>query len=143
MDTQEQQTKARKQSVILKLSNGREVMGYVVEMVYGVVILTDVYEIMYMPTESMIPNIMFMKYMVFNGENEIGFQMNHVVNIVFPRPVVSNYYDFVVEKYGTNIEDQIDKQLTMMMFKKGASDEEKKEVYSALLESLNYEGVLQ
>lgn len=139
METQENKSAP----VILKLSNGKEVIGKAVDASGETITLEDVYEIMYMPTESMIPNIMFIKYMVFSGEKEITFNSNHVTNLSLPRPTVNEYYHFIVQKYGTNIEDQLDKQLSMMMFRKSSTDEQKQAVYAALLESIESGGMLQ
>ena len=109
---------------IIKLTNGTEVVGKVVEENTSVVVLEDPLQInyKYFITHAY-PAVTLTKYLLFSKNRAISFKQSMVLNSVAPRSTFEDYYIAQAGKSISDLEQVIDKELGMLTVDQIAPEE--------------------
>ena len=100
---------------IIKLTNGIEVVGKVVEENDTVVVVEDPLQInyRYFITHAY-PAVTLTKYLLFTDERAVSFKQSMVLNSVSPRNSFKEYYIAQADKSISDLEQVIDKELSTL-----------------------------
>jgi hypothetical protein len=117
---------------IIKLFNGTEVIGSVLQENNNIIELDNPIQINYKNIESSIPSISLTRYMQFSKTRQCMFEKSKVVNIAEPLEGMISYYNTALHYFKTEIDNIVDSEL-----KRVSEMDTELDQYSAFLEKFN------
>lgn len=131
--------------VLIKLKNGIEIIGKVVEDLGGSVVVEDPLQINYRLTAAQpMPTISISRYMPFSVETVYTFDAIDVMHTSSPKKSMTAYYKHALQNYKDSIDDSVDNDLLEATRLGGDLDvlEDSNDAYRSLLERINFKGPL-
>jgi len=130
---------------LIKLQNGQEMIGNVLEESVAKITVEDPLQINYrlVATQPM-PTVSVSRYMPFSNDTVFTFDKLDLLHVVEPKKAMAEYYKNALINYKEVIDDSVEQELMSA----SASDEfegsedEMNDAYSALLERINLKGPL-
>lgn len=124
---------------IVRLRDGTEVVGDVIDVNEQSIIITDPLQINYKITIMQpAPSMGLSRFMPFAGNPEFEIPISSITTMMKARDTMATYYQHALETYITDLDDRIDEELT-----RSAMPETKADLYTALLENFDPHGQLQ
>jgi hypothetical protein len=132
---------------LIKLQNGTEVIGNVIENMEQYLAIEDPMQINYrLVPSSPMPTVSVSRYMPFSGEQIITFAKKDMLHMVEPRKTMADYYKHALTNYRMSIDKNVDEELKEATREpidlEDASEEDVNDAYKALLERINLKGPL-
>lgn len=134
---------------LIKLKNGIEVIGNVIENLGGAVIIEDPLQINYRLTQTNpMPTISVSRYMPFSVETTHTFDTIDVMHVTTPKQSMAEYYKHALTEYKQAIDQNVDDELReatrvgqeLDEFNGIGAYEDMEDTYKALLERINFKG---
>ena len=116
---------------LIKLSDGTEVIGDVVQDDQRCVVVKKPLLIHYRYFIGGVPSVSFSRYMMFAVSTHISLNRSHIIATVQAREAFANYYIDSVEDYYGNLESTVDEEL-----KSALSTTEKEQALKKLLDMM-------
>jgi hypothetical protein len=116
---------------LIKLSDGTEVIGDVVQGDPRYVVVKKPLLIHYRYFIGGVPSVSFSRYMMFAGSTYINLYSSHIIATVQARKAFADYYTDSVEDYYGNLESTVDEEL-----KSALSTTEKEQDLKKLLDMM-------
>lgn len=121
---------------IIKLTNGVEVIGEIVEENHSMIVVKDPLQIHCRYYNSSVPTVILTKYILFAESDEITFMQNSIMNIVTPRESFEIYYRQSVDTNKKEFEMFVDKQLLELIMKPSDTEEFKKKIMETIFDNM-------
>lgn len=131
---------------LLKLKNGIEVIGNVIENLGGSIIVEDPLQINYRLTSTQpMPTISISRYMPFAIDTAYTFDAADIMHVTKPKESMAAYYKHALYNYQNEIDEHVDSELreaTRLGQELDEMDDEEdlNDTYRALLERINFKG---
>lgn len=132
---------------LLKLKNGIEVIGNVIENLGGALIMEDPLQINYRLTSTQpMPTISISRYMPFAIETNYTFDIADIMHVTKPKESMAAYYKHALHNYKNEIDEHVDAELReatrlgQELDGLEESEEDLNNTYRALLERINFKG---
>ena len=134
---------------LIKLKNGTEVIGNVIENLGGAVIVEDPLQINYRLTATQpILMVSISRYLPFSIETTHTFDILDVMHVTTPKQSMAEYYKHALMEYKEAIDKNVDEELReatrigqeLDEFNGIGAEEDMEDTYKALLERINFKG---
>ena len=116
---------------LIKLSDGTEVIGDVVQDDQRSIVVKKPLLIHYRYFVGGVPSVSFSRYMMFAASTHVNLNRSHVIAKVEAREAFADYYTDNVEDYYSNLESTVDEEL-----KSALSTTEKEQALKRLLDMM-------
>lgn len=100
---------------IVKLSNGIEIVGNVVDSYKDIISIEKPLQINYRYFLGATPSVSFVRYLMFSKTNTITFNRSDIVNQTEARTSFADYYISVVDYYFDELEKLIDAEFNSLI----------------------------
>ena len=126
---------------LLKLNNGTELIGDVVEYDESFMQVRDPLQINYkFLSFQPMPTISVSRYMPFAEEALFVFEMQEIMHTVQPKQVVVDYYHYALKNYQDNIDPLVETELSAISEHKPKIKTPSDDVYKTILERAENDG---
>lgn len=119
--------------VILKLTNGTEVVGEIEHENSYEVVISNPLQINYRYFNGPLPSVSFVRYIMFAETSSVTFDRQHVMHQIVARESFANFYRSSIEGFSNNVVKMIDDELQ--------GESVTKDQLEQLLESMPVEGM--
>lgn len=99
---------------IIKLTNGTEIVGKIIEENNDIVVVEDPLQINYKYFMHAYPAVTLTKYILFSGNRAVSFKQSMVLNSVPPRSTFKDYYIAQADKSILELDQIVDAELGML-----------------------------
>ena len=120
--------------LILKLIDGTEVIGTLVDDNAKVITLANPAQINYKNIESSVPSVSLTRYMQFSKTKQHTFERSKIFSVAEPIKGMCAYYQMAIEHFENEIDDIVHRELERVV--KSESEETQSDQYLAILERL-------
>jgi hypothetical protein len=120
--------------LILKLINGTEVIGTLVDDNAKVITLANPAQINYKNIESSVPSVSLTRYMQFSKTKQHTFERSKIFSAAEPIKGMCAYYQMAIEHFENEIDEIVHRELERVV--KSESEETQSDQYLAILERL-------
>lgn len=126
---------------LLKLTNGTELLGDVVEYDDVKMQVRDPLQINYkFLSFQPMPAISVSRYMPFSQDTLFAFYMQDVMHAVVPKQVVADYYHYALKNYQENIDPMVETELATASERTVRPKTPTDDLYRTLLERAENDG---
>jgi len=119
-------------TIILKLSNGTEVVGDLLNKNGHSFTISKPLQINYRYYQGSVPSISFVRYIMFSDSENVTFNFDDVMHNVTAREAFARYYTTVVDNYYGELEKVVDKE-----FDSAAPITNKDQLLTAILDQMS------
>ena len=119
---------------ILKLINGMEVVGQVVESTTKSITIDNPIQINYKNIEQPVPSVSLTRYMQFADTRQHQFNKRDILSMSGVMKGMELYYDAALEHFKTDVDQIVERELFRVS---GSTTETTKEEYMAILERIS------
>jgi hypothetical protein len=109
---------------IIKLSNGIEIVGKLVDSYKDVISIEKPLQINYRYFLGATPSVSFVRYVMFSKTNTIAFNRRDIINETEARTSFADYYTSVVDYYFDELEKQIDAEFESLIDSESTNKEQ-------------------
>jgi len=109
---------------LIKLNNGIEIVGKLVDSYKDVISLEKPLQINYRYFIGATPSVSFVRYVMFSKSDVIMFNRSDIINTVDARDSFANYYYTVVDYYFDELEKQIDAEFESLIDSESTNKEQ-------------------
>lgn len=128
---------------LLKLKDGTEVVGKALSDNKEGIVLSDPFVVFYKPSvHSAMPSVGLFRYMPFSNEQVMFFETSDIRHAVIPSKAFESYYLSCLETFKEQLDVEIDKELIEATTNSSLKSKEMQELYVALLERAENDGML-
>lgn len=118
---------------IIKLMNGTELIGSIVDENTKTITIENPIQINYKNLESSVPSVSLTRFLQFSKDKQHTFDIKNVLCISEPIKEMQRYYEVALNHFESEIDEVVKRELIRVV----SSETDTTEMYSAMLERLS------
>ena len=128
--------------LLIKLYNGTEVLGEIIECDDEVMRIQDPFQVNYKHLSFQpMPAMSISRYMPFAGDNVFTFDTGDIMHIMPPKQAVIDYYEYALRNFQENIDPIVESELQSVVDRPAkVQGGAKEDVYKAILDRAENDG---